>query len=177
MSVVDERRNPIRPLLLAYLGQLGAHPLRTKSITAGAYWYWFLEYSIVDGACFSGILCALQEITSNHLAGVPIPRKTQAGKGGAEGKRQRQSPRPIVQLIKHVLHLAKIDVKVLKMFFYGSLISAPMGHVLTGKLQAKMLSYMDGTTAKVARLLSSNLLIAPIQTCGMFSCQCVAHVM
>ncbi|KAI0068322.1 hypothetical protein BV25DRAFT_1846260 [Artomyces pyxidatus] len=50
MSAPVKSRNP---LLVAYLAQLAAHPLRTKALTSGA-------------------LCFLQEVIGSHLAGIPV---------------------------------------------------------------------------------------------------------
>jgi len=68
----------------------------------------------------------------------------------------------------HVLHLlaqAKIDTKALKMALYGFLVSAPLGHFLVGNLQ-KAFAGKTGTGAKIAQIVASNLLIAPIQATG-----------
>ncbi len=96
-----------------------------------------------------GVLCAIQEVTSNHLAGVPTRRVP------------KDKP-----LVNHALARSKIDIRALKMFIYGSLISAPLGHILSAKLQTKLLERMTGRTALIARLLTSNFVIAPINTTG-----------
>lgn len=49
------------------------------------------------------------------------------------------------------------------MAIYGFLVSAPIGHVLTGALQ-KSFAGKTGTGAKIAQILANSLLISPIQT-------------
>ncbi|TDL28583.1 hypothetical protein BD410DRAFT_781095 [Rickenella mellea] len=97
-------------------------------------------------AATSGVLLFIQEVLASHLAGVPSPR-----------------PPKDAPAVSHVLARAKVDAKALKMALYGILISAPLGHVLVGRLQ-KAFAGKTGTGAKVAQILASNLLIAPIQT-------------
>lgn len=53
------------------------------------------------------------------------------------------------------------------MAVYGSCVSAPLGHLLVGTLQ-RAFAGKTGTGAKIAQILASNLLIAPIQTTGAF---------
>ena len=67
--------------------------------------------------------------------------------------------------IIHILARGHIDIKAAKMALYGFLISAPLGHVLVGALQ-KAFAGKTGTTARIAQILASNLLVAPIQTAG-----------
>ena len=67
--------------------------------------------------------------------------------------------------LQHCLAGSHIDVKALKMALYGLLVSAPIGHVLIGALQ-KAFAGKTGTGAKIAQILASNLLVAPVQTAG-----------
>jgi len=97
-------------------------------------------------AVTAAILSFFQEILATHLAGVPAKRLP------------RSAP-----TYAHVLAWAKIDIKAIKLAIYGFLISAPMGHILVGTLQ-KIFAGRTGTGAKVAQILASNLLVAPIQT-------------
>lgn len=68
--------------------------------------------------------------------------------------------------IAHILAQAHVDSKAVKMAIYGFLVSAPLGHVLVGALQ-RAFAGRTGTRARIAQILASNLLIAPIQTSGM----------
>lgn len=98
-----------------------------------------------------GILSFVQEILAAHLAKVPV----------------RQPPKD-APVYEHALARAKLDSKALKMAVYGFFVSAPMGHILVGTLQ-KAFAGKTGTGAKVAQILASNLLIAPIQCSGLLS--------
>jgi peroxisomal membrane protein 2 len=51
------------------------------------------------------------------------------------------------------------------MFVYGFLVSAPLGHLLLS-LQQRAFAGRTGARAKFAQILSSNLIIAPIQVTG-----------
>lgn len=53
------------------------------------------------------------------------------------------------------------------MALYGFLVSAPLGHVLVTALQ-RAFAGKTSTGAKVAQILASNLLVAPIQTVGEY---------
>lgn len=55
MSLASGKPSARHPLLVAYLAQLTANPLRTKALT-------------------TGILCFLQEVLASHFAGVPAQR-------------------------------------------------------------------------------------------------------
>ncbi|KAG6911540.1 hypothetical protein DXG01_011842 [Tephrocybe rancida] len=113
------------PLLLKYLGELAANPLRTKAITTGT-------------------LCFLQEVLGSTLAGVPVKR-----------------PAKNAPSVVHALAALNIDSKALKMAIYGFLVSAPMGHYLTGTLQ-KAFAGKTGTGAKIGQILAHSLLVSPI---------------
>ncbi|KAG1716012.1 hypothetical protein ID866_1177 [Astraeus odoratus] len=58
-----------------------------------------------------------------------------------------------------------INSKALKMALYGFLVSAPIGHYLVGLLQ-KTFAGKVGLKYRIAQLLASNFLVAPIQTTG-----------
>lgn len=51
------------------------------------------------------------------------------------------------------------------MALYGFFVSAPLGHFLVGLLQ-KAFAGKVGLKYRLAQLLASNLLVAPIQTTG-----------
>jgi len=70
--------------------------------------------------------------------------------------------------LEHGLAGSHIDVKALKMAVYGLLVSAPIGHVLIGALQ-KAFAGKTGTGAKIAQILASNLLVAPVQTAAFLA--------
>lgn len=95
-----------------------------------------------------GTLCFFQEVLANHIAGVPAP------------KTAPDAPAPVQALAQ-----AKIDTRAVKMFLYGSLVSAPMQHSLYSLLQ-KAFAGKTSTQAKIGQILASNLLVAPIQTSG-----------
>lgn len=64
-----------------------------------------------------------------------------------------------------VLAAAKINSRAAKMGIYGAFISAPMNHVLVGKLQ-KLFAGKTSTRARLLQLLVGNVFIAPIQAAG-----------
>ncbi|KAH8120220.1 hypothetical protein DFH11DRAFT_1558931 [Phellopilus nigrolimitatus] len=91
-------------------------------------------------------LCFIQEVLASHIAKTPVQRPPKTATG-----------------VAHALAYAKVDVKALKMALYGFLVSAPLGHVLIGTLQ-RIFAGRTGTRARVAQILCSNLLVAPIQS-------------
>jgi peroxisomal membrane protein 2 len=93
----------------------------------------------------------LQEVLGSNLAGIPVRRPS------------KDAPWSL-----QVLARAHVDIKALKMALYGFFVSAPIGHVLIGALQRAFAS-RTGTGAKIAQILASNLLIAPIQTVGTYT--------
>ena len=136
-------------LLLAYLTQLSAHPLRTKVLTTGKFW----PHSCVGSSlthhyrCFpKGSLCFLQEVLGSHLANAPVPQ-----------------PAKDAPFFVHALARAKVDTRAMKMALYGLLVSAPLGHVLVGQLQ-RAFAGRTGRAAKIGQVVASNLIVAPIQT-------------
>jgi hypothetical protein len=109
----------------------------------------------------SGILSFLQEILASHIAGVPSRPPKHAGPAA------------------HALAAAKVDARALKMALYGFCVSAPLGHVLVGRLQ-RVFAGRTSTGAKVAQIVASNLLIAPVQTVGAWNgraCGCKGKLM
>ncbi|KAB5593626.1 hypothetical protein CTheo_2919 [Ceratobasidium theobromae] len=96
-------------------------------------------------AVTSGILSFLQEILASHLARTPSAR-----------------PPKDAPAYAHVLAAAKIDMRALKLAMYGFFVSAPMGHFFVGLLQ-RAFAGRTGTGAKIAQILASNLIVAPIQ--------------
>ncbi|CCA69728.1 related to membrane protein, peroxisomal [Serendipita indica DSM 11827] len=122
---VAPRATKVHPLLAAYLARLTARPLQTKMTTAG-------------------VLCFLQEVLANHIAGVPFHCSKDA------------------PVYKRALAAAKVNAKALNMALYGFFISAPMHHVLIGGLH-KLFAGRTSGKAKLLQLLVSNLFIAPVQ--------------
>ncbi|KAG8814813.1 hypothetical protein FRC17_000967 [Serendipita sp. 399] len=122
---VAPRSTKVNPLLAAYLARLTAKPLQTKMVTAG-------------------LLCFLQEVLANHIAGVPIPTRKNA------------------PAYEHALAAAKVNAKAANMAAYGFFVSAPMNHVLIGGLH-KMFAGRTSGRDKLLQLLVSNLFIAPTQ--------------
>lgn len=97
----------------------------------------------------------LQEVIGSHAAGLP-PKPT---------------PKD-ASALSQALARAHIDTKAFKMALYGFFVSAPLGHFLVGLLQ-KAFAGKTGLKYRLAQLLASNLLIAPIQTTGS---SCDPHV-
>ncbi|CAE6410876.1 hypothetical protein RSOLAG1IB_02180 [Rhizoctonia solani AG-1 IB] len=100
-------------------------------------------------ATTSGILSFLQEILASHLARVPssLPPKN-------------------APAYSRALAVAKIDARALKLAIYGFFISAPMNHFFVGLLQ-RAFAGRTGTGAKIAQIVVSNLVVAPIQ-CAVY---------
>lgn len=90
----------------------------------------------------SGTLSALQEILASVIA----------------GDRNR--------------HGSYITPRVPKMAIYGSLISAPLGHVLVTLLQ-KAFAGRTSTKAKFGQVIVSNLIVSPIQNTVYLACMAV----
>ncbi|KAI0036615.1 hypothetical protein K488DRAFT_40712 [Vararia minispora EC-137] len=116
----------------------------THSLLA-AYLAQLATHPLRTKAITVGTLCFLQEVLASHLAGVPM-----------------RKPLWIDPWYKHLLLRAKVDSKAFKMAIYGFLVSAPLGHFLVGWLQKAFVG-RTGTSAKVAQIIASNLLIAPVQ--------------
>jgi peroxisomal membrane protein 2 len=96
-------------LLVQYITALNTNPLRTKMYTAGT-------------------LAALAEILAGKFAGVAPATKKPSHV--SEKKAAQQDP---VQYAHGLVQSLGINKKVLMMFIYGFGISAPLGHVMTGK--------------------------------------------
>ncbi|KAJ4485977.1 hypothetical protein J3R30DRAFT_3283093 [Lentinula aciculospora] len=117
----------------------GAHPLLARYLSALA------SHPLRTKALTTALLCFLQEILGSNLAGVPALK---VPKG--------------YPLFYKLLANAHINARAMKMAIYGFLISAPLSHFLVGALQ-KAFAGKTGTRAKVAQIITSNLLISPIQ--------------
>lgn len=90
----------------------------------------------------SGALSALQEVLASFIA----------------GDRNR--------------HGSYFTPRVPKMAVYGSLISAPLGHILVTALQ-KGFANRTSTRAKILQILVSNLIVSPIQNTVYLACMAV----
>lgn len=108
-----------------------------------------MRLASTERASNAGFLSFLQEVISNHIAGVPVTAS-------------RNAP-----AYEHALAAAKINSRAAKMAAYGAFISAPMNHVLVGALQ-KIFAGRTSGRAKLMQLLVSNVFIAPIQVAGKF---------
>ncbi|KAE9408237.1 hypothetical protein BT96DRAFT_849923 [Gymnopus androsaceus JB14] len=117
----------------------GPHPLLAKYLASLA------THPLRTKAITTALLCFLQEVLGSNLAGVPAKRV----------------PKDYPFLFK-LLASSHIDTKALKMAIYGFLVSAPLSHFLVGALQ-KAFAGKTGTGARVLQILTSNLLISPIQ--------------
>ena len=103
---------------------------------------------LVNGT--AGVLSFVQEITASHLAGVPSPRPTTT--------------------LEAALSQAKITPRAFAMAVYGAFISAPLNHVLVGRLQR---AFAGKTTPKdrVLQILANSVFVAPTTTVGMSEVQ------
>ncbi|KAJ6574976.1 hypothetical protein B0H19DRAFT_1126616 [Mycena capillaripes] len=97
-------------------------------------------------AITTATLCFLQEVLGSNIAHMPVKR-----------------PAPDAPALLHILARSHVDLRAVKMAIYGFLVSAPVSHFLVGLLQ-KAFAGKTGTGAKVAQIVASNLLVAPIQT-------------
>ncbi|KAF5384997.1 hypothetical protein D9615_001403 [Tricholomella constricta] len=119
---------------------MSAHPLLLKYLAELA------SHPLRTKAITTGTLCFLQEVLGSTIARVPV-----------------QTPAKNAPSVVHLLAALNIDLKALKMAIYGFLVSAPMGHFLTGALQ-KAFAGKTGTSAKIAQILANSLLVSPIQS-------------
>lgn len=69
-------------------------------------------------------------------------------------------------------HGSYISPRVPKMALYGSVVSAPLGHVLVTLLQ-KAFAGRTSTKAKVLQIIVSNLIVSPIQNVVYLACMAV----
>ncbi|KIK70847.1 hypothetical protein GYMLUDRAFT_32916 [Collybiopsis luxurians FD-317 M1] len=114
------------------------HPLLAKYLNNLA------THPLRTKAITTAFLCFLQEVLGSNLAGLPA----------------QKLPKNYPFYYK-LLANYHIDSRALKMAIYGFLISAPLGHFLVGALQ-KAFAGKTGTRAKIAQILTSNLLVSPI---------------
>ncbi|KAI6031617.1 hypothetical protein BKA83DRAFT_395018 [Pisolithus microcarpus] len=91
-------------------------------------------------------LSFLQEVIGSNVAGLP----------------HSQIPKDASPLSK-ILARYHVDARAIKMAIYGFFVSAPLGHYLVGLLQ-KAFAGKVGFKYRVAQLLASNFLVAPVQT-------------
>ena len=101
----------------------------------------------------TGVLFFVQEITASHLAGVPSPRPI------------AKSGTPQYDL-EAALSRAKITPRAFAMAIYGAFISAPLNHVLVGRLQ-KVFAGKTTPKDRLLQILANSICIAPITTVGM----------
>jgi len=100
----------------------------------------------------TGILSFVQEITATHLAGVPTQRPT-------------AKPGTTQYALEAALSQAKITPRAFAMAVYGAFISAPLNHVLVGRLQ-KVFAGKSTPKDRVSQILASSVLVAPTTTVG-----------
>ncbi|KAI0051659.1 hypothetical protein FA95DRAFT_1511599 [Auriscalpium vulgare] len=118
----------------------GRHPL------LAAYLVQLAANPLRTKALTTGTLCFLQEVLASHLAGLPV-----------------RAPPKSAPAYSQLLARAHVDARAIKMALYGFLVSAPLSHVLVGELQ-KAFAGRTGRGAKIAQILASNIVVAPIQT-------------
>ncbi|KAN0100507.1 Mitochondrial carrier domain containing protein [Tylopilus felleus] len=97
------------------------------------------------------------EVIGSHAAGLP----------------SHPTPKD-ASLLTKALARAHIDAKAFKMALYGFCVSAPLGHFLVGLLQ-KTFAGKVSLKHRLAQLLASNLLIAPIQTTAFLASMAVIN--
>jgi len=126
-----------------------AQPKRINPLLA-AYLTQLLAKPLQTKMVTSGVLLFVQEITASHLARVPSPRPTAKSGTTQYG-------------LEAVLSQAKITPRAFAMAIYGAFISAPLNHVLVGRLQK---AFAGKTTLKdrVLQILVNSVCIAPITT-------------
>ena len=100
----------------------------------------------------TGTLSFVQEITASHLAGVPSPRPT-----AKSGTTQCA--------LEAALFRAKITPRAFAMAVYGAFISAPLNHVLVGRLQ-KAFAGKTAPKDRVLQILANSFFVAPITSVG-----------
>ncbi|KJA29294.1 hypothetical protein HYPSUDRAFT_176102 [Hypholoma sublateritium FD-334 SS-4] len=117
----------------------GPHPLLVKYLAQLA------QHPLRTKCITTGTLSFLQEVLGSNLSGSPtnVPKDA--------------SP------LARVLGNAHVNAKAIKMAIYGFLISAPLSHLLIGLLQ-KAFAGQTSARARIAQIVTSNLLISPIQT-------------
>jgi hypothetical protein len=137
--------------LLTQTGTMSAIPVPTKGRhpLLAAYVAQLVLNPLRTKALTTGGLSFLQEVLASNLAGTPI-----------------QHPSKRAPVYEHALARTRINAKAFKMLLYGALVSAPLGHVLVGALQRAFAGKTSGK-AKLAQILASNLIVAPIQTVGV----------
>ncbi|GLB36018.1 putative peroxisomal membrane protein PXMP2 4 family protein [Lyophyllum shimeji] len=108
-------------------------------------------------AITTATLCFLQEVLGSTIAGFPVQR-----------------PPKDAPSILHILAALNVDLKALKMALYGFLVSAPLGHFLTGALQ-KAFAGKTGTGAKIGQILANSLLVSPITTTSFLASMAVIN--
>jgi len=127
------------------------HPLLLKYLAELA------SHPLRTKAITTATFCFLQEVLGSTIAGVPVQR-----------------PPKDAPSILHILAAVNVDLKAVKMAIYGFLVSAPMGHYLTGTLQ-KAFTGKTGTGAKVGQILAQSLLISPITTTSFLASMAVIN--
>ncbi|KAJ7092587.1 hypothetical protein C8R44DRAFT_816069 [Mycena epipterygia] len=125
------------------------HPLLTR------YLQQLATHPLRTKAITTGTLCFLQEVIGSNIAKMPVKK-----------------PAKNSSVLLHLLARMHIDIKAFKMALYGFLVSAPLSHFLVGTLQ-KAFAGRTGTGAKVAQIVASNLLVAPIQTTAYLACMAI----
>ncbi|KAJ7169749.1 hypothetical protein C8R46DRAFT_1175934 [Mycena filopes] len=106
-------------------------------------------------AITTGTLCFLQEVLGSNIAHMPAKKLS-----------------PNAPLFLQLLSRSHVDMRAVKMALYGLLVSAPISHILVGQLQ-RAFAGKTGTGAKIAQIVASNLLIAPVQTTAYLACMAI----
>lgn len=112
----------------------------------------------------SGVLSALGEVLAGHFAAVAPPTTA----GSVDEKKRDAAHNPVALLQAYAAKLG-INERAFKMFLYGTLISAPMGHVLTGLLQ-RAFAGRTTTRDKILQIITSNLTVSVFANAVYLTC-------
>jgi len=129
----------------------GTHPLLAKYLAELA------AHPLRTKALTTAVLCFLQEVLGSNIAHMPIKK-----------------PSKDAPFLFHVLARSHVNLKAVKMALYGFLVSAPLGHVLVGSLQ-RAFAGKTGTAWRIAQIVASNLLVAPIQAAAYLASMAVIN--
>lgn len=120
----------------SYMGRLQANPLQTKMWTAAV----FMSLGEVLAGNLSGMTAAQSKLRRSQVRAASHGDRSSSG-------------------IQDFLRSIGFSERAGKMFLYGFLINAPLGHVLTGHLQ-RAFAGRTSFRAKVAQIAVANLTIS-----------------
>lgn len=139
------------PLLVWYRLRLQARPLQTKMFTAATF-------------------MALGEILAGNFSGMTA---AQAQLLGARARKGVDSASDLMVDVRHWLISHGLNGRAGKMFLYGLLINAPMGHYLTAQLQRAFAGHTS-FRAKIAQIVTANLTVSVLA--NVVNLVCMAYI-